>query len=71
MGVRRSDFVVPLQEGDEMPQDWRSLFDTSLFSMDTRLVPQVSKMQLKVVRKNVCTLSPAPPGQALSGIAMH
>ena len=30
-----------------MPQDWRSLFDTSLFSMDTRLVPQVSKMQLK------------------------
>lgn len=26
-----------------MPQDWRSLFDTSLYSMDTRLVPQVSK----------------------------
>ena len=40
-----------------MPQDWRSLFDTSLFSMDTRLVPQVS-MQLKVVRRNGWTLSP-------------
>ena len=51
--------LASLQEGDEMPQDWRSLFDTNLFSMDTRLVPQVSKMQLKVVRRNGCTLSPA------------
>ena len=41
-----------------MPQDWRSLFDTSLFSMDTRLVPQVSKMQLGVVRRTRCTARP-------------
>ena len=63
--------VVSLQEGDEMPQDWRSLFDTTLFSMDTRLVPQVSNMQLEVVRRNGCRLSPAQPGHVLPGRSMQ
>ena len=63
--------LVSLQEGDEMPQDWRTLFDTSLFSMDTRLVPQVSKMQLKLARRNGCALSPAVPGHALPGQSMQ
>eukprot|EP00891_Asterochloris_glomerata_P008218 jgi/Astpho2/8218/e_gw1.00122.65.1_t len=51
------DFKACLQEGDEMPQDWRSLFDTSLYSMDTRLVPQAVDLYGKLgVKKQPLTL---------------
>lgn len=31
-----------MQEGDPMPEDWRSLVDSKLFAVDTGKVPEVS-----------------------------
>ena len=31
-----------VQEGDQMPEDWRTLVDANLFSINTKMVPQVS-----------------------------
>ncbi|KAL0031916.1 hypothetical protein WJX79_005109 [Trebouxia sp. C0005] len=59
-----------LQEGDPMPEDWRTLIDGDLFSIDANMVPEAIALYDKLgVKKHALTLihpqfeSPLPPLQ--------
>jgi len=48
-----------LQEGDEIPRDWMTLFDTSLFKMDTSLIPEAVALYDKLnIKKTPLSLIP-------------
>ncbi|DBB08888.1 TPA: hypothetical protein ACH3X3_007531 [Trebouxia sp. C0006] len=59
-----------LQEGDPMPEDWRTLVDADLFSINTKMVPEAMALYDKLgVKKHALTLihpqfeAPLPPLQ--------
>lgn len=59
-----------LQEGEQMPEDWRTLVDANLFSINTRMVPEAMGLYDKLgVKKHALTLihpqfeAPLPPLQ--------
>ncbi|KAL6763086.1 osm-6-like protein [Haematococcus lacustris] len=54
-----SKFKGCLQEGEEIPRDWMSLFDDSLFKLDTRLIPDAVALYDKLnVKKAPLSLIP-------------
>ncbi|KAJ9505439.1 hypothetical protein QJQ45_024802, partial [Haematococcus lacustris] len=53
-----SKFKGCLQEGEEIPRDWMSLFDDSLFKLDTRLIPDAVALYDKLYFE-----TPLPPLQ--------
>lgn len=59
-----------LQEGSQMPEDWRTLADSGLYSISTRMIPEVMSLYDKLgVKKSALTLihpqfeAPLPPLQ--------
>ncbi|KAJ9521808.1 hypothetical protein QJQ45_024679, partial [Haematococcus lacustris] len=61
-----SKFKGCLQEGEEIPRDWMSLFDDSLFKLDTRLIPDAVALYDKLNVKKA-PLSLIPPQASTAG----
>jgi hypothetical protein len=55
-------FAPPLlhtQEGDEIPRDWMTLFDDSLFKLDMSLIPEATMLYDRLnVKKAPLSLIP-------------
>lgn len=63
--------LPPAQEGEDIPRDWTTMFDTNLFRFDTSLIPEAIALYDKLaVKKNPLSLippsfeTPLPPLQA-------